>query len=305
MMAITAPTPGTGKTLLAETFSILASNRRASVLSLGHDDAEAEKRLSGVLLAGDACILLDNIERPLKGDLLCQVLSQPSVRLRPLGASGMVSIPTHALMVATGNNLAIVGDLKRRVALIRMDAGTERPEQRSFKRDHLADVFARRGELIRAALIIPLAYLVAGAPAIEGLHPLGGFAEWDRMVRRPLAWLGLPDPLKAAEGLREQDPDLEATRQLFAAWREAFADKALTVAEVVTAGMATALMSSDRTHPELYDGLQLVCSEKPNTRRLGYWLRAHRDRIVDGMQLRQAGRDGHAKVVRWRVVTCG
>jgi len=305
MMAITAPTPGTGKTLLAETFSIIASNRRASVLSLGHDDAEAEKRLSGVLLAGDACILLDNIERPLKGDLLCQVLSQPSVRLRPLGGSGMVSLPTHALMVATGNNLAIVGDLKRRVALIRMDAGTERPEQRTFARDHLADVFARRGELIRAALTIPLAYLAAGAPTIDGLYPLGGFAEWDRMVRRPLVWLGLPDPLKASEGLREQDPDLEAMRLLFSAWREAFGDKAVTAAEVVAAGMATQLMSSDRTHPDLYEGLQLVCAEKPNTRRLGYWLRAHRDRIVDGLQLKPARPDGHAKVARWQVVNCG
>lgn len=305
MMAITAPTPGTGKTLLAETFSVIASSRRASVLSLGHDDAEAEKRLSGVLLAGDACILLDNIERPLKGDLLCQVLSQPSVRLRPLGASGMVSIPTHALMVATGNNLAIVGDLKRRVALIRMDAGTERPEQRTFKRDHLADVFARRGELIRAALTIPMAYLAAGVPAIEGLHPLGGFAEWDRMVRRPLVWLGLPDPLKASEGLREQDPDLEAMRLLFSSWRQAFGDKAVTAAEVVAAGMANQLMSSERTHPDLYEGLQLVCSEKPNTRRLGYWLRAHRDRIVDGLQLKPARPDGHAKVARWQVMNCG
>lgn len=305
MMAITAPTPGTGKTLLAETFSIVASNRRASVLSLGHDDAEAEKRLSGVLLAGDACILLDNIERPLKGDLLCQVLSQPSVRLRPLGASGMISIPTQALMAATGNNLVLLGDLKRRVGLIRMDAGTERPEQRTFARDHLADVFARRGELIRAALTIPLAYLAAGAPTIEGLHPLGGFAEWDRMVRRPLVWLGLPDPLKASEGLREQDPDLEAMRLLFAAWRQAFVDKPVTAAEVVAAGMATQLMSSDRTHPELYEGLQLVCSEKPNTRRLGYWLRAHRDRIVDGLQLKPARPDGHAKVSRWQVMNCG
>lgn len=306
MMAITAPTPGTGKTLLGETFSIIGSGRRASVLSLGQDDSEMEKRLTGMYLAGDLFIFIDNIVVAIgKSDVLNQSVSQPFLRVRPLGGSGMVSVPTHALLVATGNNLAIVGDLKRRVVMVRMDAGTERPEQRTFQRDHLADVFARRGELIRAALTIPLAYLAAGAPAIEGLHPLGGFEAWDRLVRRPLAWLGLPDPLKASESLREQDPDLEAMRLLFASWREAFGDKAVTVAEVVAAGMATALMSSDRTHPELYDGLQLVCSEKPNTRRLGYWLRAHRDRIVDGMQLRQADRDEHAKVVRWRVAVCG
>ncbi len=305
LLAVTAPTPGTGKTLIAETFAIIATGRRASVLSLGHDDAEAEKRLAGVLLAGDAVIALDNIERPLKGDLLCQVATQQFVRLRPLGASGMLSIPTHALMVATGNNLSIVGDLKRRVALIRMDSGQERPEQRTFSRDHLEDVFARRGELIRAALTLPLAYLAAGAPSVEGMHPLGGFEQWDRMVRRPLAWLGLPDPLKASDSLREQDPDLEGMRLLLSAWCLAYGSEPKTAAELVAAGLEYRPVSESYAHPELRDALQLVCNEKPNPRRLGYWLRRHQDRIVDGMQIKQAGSDGHAKVARWTVLNCG
>ncbi|MDP2977225.1 MAG: hypothetical protein Q8N48_00165 [Thiobacillus sp.] len=305
LLAVTAPTPGTGKTLIAETFAIIATGRRASVLSLGHDDAEAEKRLAGVLLAGDAVIALDNIERPLKGDLLCQVATQQFVRLRPLGASGMLSIPTHALMVATGNNLSIVGDLKRRVALIRMDSGQERPEQRTFSCDHLEDVFARRGELIRAALTLPLAYLAAGAPAIEGMHPLGGFEQWDRMVRRPLAWLGLPDPLKASESLREQDPDLEAMRLLLGSWLLAFGSEPKTGAEAIAAGTEYRPQSETYTNPELRDALQLICYEKIVTRKLNSWLRSHRDRIVDGLQVKQAGIDGHAKVPRWQVLKCG
>lgn len=303
MVAITAPTPGTGKTLVAETFAIIATGRRASVLSLGHDDAEAEKRLAGVLLAGDACILLDNIERPLKGDLLCQVTTQQFVRLRPLGASGMVSIPTHALMVATGNNLSIVGDLKRRVVLIRMDAKQERPEQRTFTRDHLEYVFERRGELIRAALEIVAAYIEAGSPAIDGLHPLGGFELWDKMVRRPLVWLGMADPLKAAEGLRQQDPDLEAMRMLFESWLAAFPKGEATAAEVVSASLSSLGFSDTltRTYPGLYDAMQMVCAEKINSRRLAYWLRSHRDRIVDGMRLEQLGMN-ETKTTRWRVV---
>lgn len=303
MMAITAPTPGTGKTLIAETFAIIATGRRASVLSLGHDESEAEKRMGGVLMAGDSCILLDNIERPLKGDLLCQVCTQQFVRLRPLGASGMVSIPTHAMLVATGNNLSIVGDLKRRVVLIRMDAKTERPEQRTFPRDHLETVFERRGELIRAALEIPLAYIAAGSPAIAGLHPLGGFELWDRMVRRPLVWLGMADPLKAAEGLRQQDPDLETMRMLFEAWLVAFPTTGeATAANVVSVSLST--MGRDdpvRLHPALYDAMQMVCAEKINSRRLAYWLRSHRDRIVDGMRLEQCGMDGQ-KTAKWKIV---
>jgi putative DNA primase/helicase len=306
LLAVTAPTPGTGKTLIAETFAIIATGRRASVLSLGHDDAEAEKRLAGVLLAGDAVIALDNIERPLKGDLLCQVATQQFVRLRPLGASGMLSIPTHALIVATGNNLSIVGDLKRRVALIRMDSGKERPEQRTFSRDHLQDVFDRRGELIRAALTLPLAYLAAGAPAIEGMHPLGGFEQWDRMVRRPLVWLGLTNPLDASESLREQDPDLEGMRLLLGAWCDAGDEfqKPKTASELVHAA-TTAGGDLDTTKREsLNDALQLICYEKITTRKVGNWLRSHKDRIVDGIKVEQVGTDGHAKVARWRVVKC-
>ncbi len=305
MFAITSPTPGTGKTLLCETLAILATDRRASVLSLGHDDAETEKRLTGVLLAGDAVISIDNIERPLKGDLLCQVTTQQFVRLRPLGGSGMLSIPTHALLVATGNNLSIVGDLKRRVVLVRLDSGIERPEQRTFDTDHLATVSERRGEIITAALTLTLSYLRSGAPKIAGLHALGGFEIWDRMVRRPLVWIGLPDPLEASEGLRDQDPDIEAMRLLFSSWYASFASIPTTVADVVTAGMATTPMSSDYINADLRDALQLVCAEKPNSRRLGYWLRAHRERIVDGLQLRQSGTDGHAKVLRWSIVKCG
>jgi putative DNA primase/helicase len=306
MFAITAPSAGTGKTLLANTGPVLSTGRVGSVLSLGHDDAEAEKRLGGVLLAGDGAILLDNIERPLSGDLLCQVLTQPSVRLRPLGGSGMASVPTNSLIIATGNNLAVLGDLKRRVALIRLDAGEERPEQRKFSRDHLEDIFANRGALIAAALSIPLAYQSAGSPAIDGLYPLGGFEQWDAMVRRPLVWLGFPDPLLASEGLREQDPDLDAMRQLFGAWESAFGSTPKTVAEIVAAGMDTFMEpnSSGPVHPELRDALQLVCSEKVNSRRLGYWLRAHRDRIIDGMQLVQMGWDGHAKIAKWSIRRC-
>lgn len=298
LFAVSAPTPGTGKTLLCETLAIVATGRRAALLTLGHDDAETEKRLAGAFLAGDACLLLDNIERPLGGDLLCQATTQQTLRLRPLGGSGMVSVPTHALLVATGNCLAVVGDLKRRVVLIRLDAGVERPEHRIFDRDHLATVAERRGQIITDCLTIAGAYLAAGAPSISGLHGFGGFELWDAMVRRPLVWLGADDPLASASELRAADPDLECTRLLFAAWRGEFGSRAVTAAEVCSAATAVGQSAND----DLRDALQLACSEKPNTRRLGGWLRRHRDKIIDGLQLRQTGFDSDRKVARWQVI---
>lgn len=302
LFAITAPTPGTGKTLLCETLALVATARRAAVMSLGHDDAETEKRLAGMLLAGDPMIAIDNIERGLRGDLMCQVATQATVRLRPLGGSGMRDLPTNTLLCATGNNLAIHGDLKRRTVLVRLDARTERPERRSFTKDHLAEVAANRGRLIADGLTVVLAYLAAGAPALD-LFAYGGFEVWDRMVRRPLVWLGQPDPLLTAEGLRENDPDLEAARLLLASWYGVVtpAGSARSVAEILRAG-------SD-VNSDLQDALQVICSEKPNARRLGNWLRTHRDRIVtvtvEGttrqLQLRQAGVDRKG-FAQWRVV---
>ncbi|MDK9705007.1 MAG: PriCT-2 domain-containing protein [Sulfuritalea sp.] len=316
MFPITAPTPGTGKSLLADTMAIVAIERQASVLSLGHDDAEAEKRLGGVLLAGDQVVNIDNVERPLGGDLLCQMTTQPSLRLRPLGTSGMLSVPTNALLIATGNNLQIKGDLKRRVCLIRLDARSERPEHRKFARNHIEYVSANRGRLIHAALTIPLAYLAAGAPEVD-IHPMGGFELWDRMVRRPLVWLGLPDPLATSEGLRDSDPDLENLRQFLFECAAIYKRESFTAADVLADALETIRDAGGKStgvpiRPSLRDAVRAVCRDKPGSSQLGYWLRAHRDRIVDGMFIERSSDDGHAKVARWRVVstagdagTCG
>jgi putative DNA primase/helicase len=304
LLAITAPTAGSGKSLLGEGVAVVATGRHGAMLSLGADDNETEKRLAGVLLAGDAVVILDNLERPLRGELICSVLTQSAVRLRPLGGSSVLTVPTSAVFVATGNNLAIHGDLRRRTMLARIDAAMERPERRRFERDFLADLAARRGELIRALLVIALAYRAAGSPEIRDLDPVGSFAQWDRLVRRAFVWAGLPDPMMAAEELRQDDPDVAAARQLLAAWRGVFGDRPVSAAEVVEAGMAMQPMSGERETPELYAALQLVCAEKPNVRRLGYWLRSHRGRIVDGLRLESAGTDAHSKIALWRV-SCG
>jgi len=305
MVAITAPTPGTGKSLLADTISLLATGRRASVMSLGHDDNEAEKRIDGILLAGDPVLNIDNVDRPLGGDLLNQILSQPVKKVRPLGGSGIVDVPTCAIISATGNNLSIDGDLKRRVTMIRLDAKLERPELRSFDGEpHLDRIARTRGPLITAALTIPLAYLSAGAP--KGDAPaLGGFEDWDRICRQSLRWLGLADPLEASSQLRAEDPELEALLALLTAWRDLFAGSAKTAAEVIREGMAggEGFDSSAPTNPELREALLLISNgRQPTARSLGNWMRRRKDRVVGGLRLAMLPQDRNG-ITGWKVVT--
>ena len=294
MLAITAPTAGTGKSKLANVIAIITTGRRAPVLSLGDDPSEGEKRLAAALLAGDAIILLDNIERPLFGDLLCQVLSEQIVNLRPLGGSALVTLVTNCAFIATGNNLDIRGDLKRRILLARLDAQMERPELRKFERDVIGDVTARRGELVRAALTIVRAYLCAGSPAIEA-PPFGGFEEWDTWCRRPLIWLGQPDPLLSSEEVRVEDPDVAMQRALFSAWDELFRDDKVRADQISNVALAPG-------NSHLHEALSAVCGEKITARRIGNWLRRHRGRMVDGHKVERAGIDPHTKIALWRLV---
>ena len=61
---------------------------------------------------------------------------------------------------------------------------------------------------------------------------------------------------------------------------------------------------TEPAHPDLREALQMVATDKLDSRRLAAWLRRHRSRIVDGLTLSQ-GTDAHAKVARWTVTESG
>jgi hypothetical protein len=62
LIAFSSPAAGTGKSLLVDLMSVLATGRLMPVLSQGKNEEEFEKRLGASLLASDACISIDNCE---------------------------------------------------------------------------------------------------------------------------------------------------------------------------------------------------------------------------------------------------
>ena len=62
--------------------------------------------------------------------------------------------------------------------------------------------------------------ITAGAPEVCG--PFGSYAEWSRMVRSPLVWLGEPDPVGSIETTQAEDAELADLRQLFGQCLEEF-----------------------------------------------------------------------------------
>jgi putative DNA primase/helicase len=300
-----APAPGTGKSLLIDAAAILSTGTTAAVMDYGRDPTEATKRLDGMLLAGDAVISIDNIEAAIEGAALCQTLTQGSRRIRPLGASVMVTVPCTALLTLNGNNLTLRGDIVRRVLVCRLDAKCERPELRQIEQDLLSDVRQQRGELVRDAQTIMAAYVAAGRPR-QKLPALGGFREWSGMVRDALVWSGAEDPVSSMERTRADDPMAQEVRAVLAAWREAFGAEAVTAADAIQRADPDPELRKEGAKPDqrLREAIELAALRrgKLDARALSYWLRAHRDVRVGTMTLRRA--DGsHGGIARWKVVT--
>lgn len=311
-----APTAGSGKSYAVDVASVILTGRLCPVITAAADEAETEKRLVGLLLAGFPLVSLDNVNGELGGDLLCQAIERPFIRVRALGRSDITEIESRSTIVGTGNNARVRGDMVRRTLLSDLDAGMERPETRTFTSDPVAAVLADRSRYVSACLIIVRAYLLAGQPG--KLPPIASFAEWSGLIRSALVWLGCADPAESMKAAREDDPELGELREVMAAWWEAFGTTAATVREAIE--MTTTLKpQADEngdvpTHgatmalpyPALKDALQKVAGVRGviDAKRLGMWLAARKGRPIGSKSFKR-GDDTRDSTATWMIWSAG
>ncbi len=279
--AFTAPAPGTGKSYIADVVSAIVSGRICPVATAGKTEEETEKRLGGLLMQGFPVIAIDNVSSGLGGDLLCQVIERPIIRIRPLGKSEIMEIESRATVYANGNNLVIEGDMTRRTILSKLDAGVERPEEREFKFDPVARVLARRGDYIAAALTVVRAYMQAGQP--DKLPPLQSFNAWSDNVRSALVWLRQADPVESIKEVRKNDPYLAQIATVLAAWLALYPGQAISSGEVAAEVAQFGFDAKNYPkHAALREALLPVAEFRGTieTRRLGNWLKKIRGRSV-------------------------
>jgi deoxyuridine 5'-triphosphate nucleotidohydrolase len=256
----------------------------APMLALGKSEEEAEKRLGAALLGGDVVVAFDNCTTALSGTLLCQALTQHSVRVRILGLSQQVGVPVSALFTATGNNLTIEGDLTRRALLCELDAGVACPELREFDFNPKTVFRQRRSELVVAGLTVLRAGRVVKPKPISA--PLGGFEMWSSWVRDTLRWLDRADPCRSMDRLRENDPLREAHTAVVIAWRDALGiGSKLEVPQI---------LERAKLIQELRNALLVVAEENKrpgfiSARRLGWWLGKMDGKISNGLRIVRAG----------------
>jgi len=290
-------TPGAGGTLAVDALSVICTGRPASRMTLSPEAAEMRKLVLTVAVEGDPLVLLDNLEGAIGSSVLSAMLTAGFVQDRLLGSNRTVKAPMRGVWFATGNGLTFRRDLGRRVLLCDLWTRLEHPEdRRDFRHPDLLDYLAQeRPRLVIAALTILRAHAVAGRP--EHAKPRkGGFEGWDAIVRSALVWARADDPVETVERIRaEADTDLDALRGALAEWKEVFGGP-VTAAEAVEAA---------RDNTELRGSLAELCrcpSDKLDSRRLGYALRQHVGRMLDGHCFMRSGVN-RTKTGRWTVGT--
>ena len=309
-----ATTPGTGKSLLLDVVCLLATGREVPKSSW-REDEEMAKVFGAAALEGASVLAFDNIspEIPFGGSAVELVLTcSGQYKPRILGRSEIPTLPWRAVLLATGNNVSVRGDTRRRVLLSRQQTTLERPEERDdFKYPLLRETARqRRGALVGAALTLLRAHAVAGRPA--AVRRIGSFETWGAMVASALAWAGGANVLDAMPRPdTADDPILSSLRVLLEAWPlfdptghglrlGALADKLYPFPRRFEDAPEDDGLGHVREAVELLAPAHGGGRVRVDVRRLGAVLRAHRERNLGGWAFQEGAMVRGSRT--WRVI---
>jgi hypothetical protein len=283
---IDAPSPGTGKGLLADVINIPATGRSATIMSEGQNDEEWRKRITAILMGGPVFVLIDNLRQRLDSPALAAALTGGTWTDRILGRTAMATLPVRAVWVATGNNITLSNEMARRAVRIRLDAKVDKPWTRSgFTHPKLREWALRnRGPLVQACLTLIQAWIVADRPA--GEITLGSFEAWAETMGGILKVAGVPGFLgNTAELYQEADEETRAWREFILAWWEKYKWQCVGARELYSLARGSDLLSEI-----LGDG-----GEQSQRTRLGRALGGMRDRIIGTYRIMDGGEDNKGR----------
>ncbi len=295
MFAVRATAAGTGKSLLARCFGLIATGRQPLTVSPSADENEAGREITMLLRCQPRAVILDNIKGDFGSPAWAAVVASTGIyKGRNMGSSDGASGLWRAVSVATGNNLGFVDDLARRVLVCDLVSGVEDPENRTFDDSDLAATIERQHpELCVDALTILRAYVAAGRPE-HGRSAMGSFEAWDRLVRGAVVWLGMVDPCDVRDRLMSGggDRDKDSLGALLGEIRRMprmHTDGAWACHEVLAAA---------ETDPALREAISAVA--KLDGRSFGQYIAGKAGTICRGLKFEAA--PSRAGVKRWCVV---
>lgn len=304
-LAVTsAPLQGTGKSLFATVFTLVAIGQRPAMMPAPTSEDEMRKRITSSLRAGHSVIVIDNIDHPLSSASLAVALSEEIYTDRILGRSEMTELPQRATWVLTGNNVRLHGDLPRRCYWINMDAKVTHPWlRRDYRHPDLSHwTSVNRADLVWALLVLCRSWWASGRPA-AGVPALGGYRGWAETVGGILAHAGVAGFLANLEESYElADDETEQWGAFLGAWWTRKGSEPFTTAEMFDV-LPRHLPIFDSAPPDV--GRLFNAGVPSPVAALGGVLAKQADRRYlwgeRQIYVTRAGRDAHSKVNRWCV----
>ncbi|HPS02826.1 MAG TPA: hypothetical protein PLA90_14905, partial [Candidatus Sumerlaeota bacterium] len=299
---IEAPTPGSGKGLLANVVSVIVQGASSEARSFSPQEEEARKMLTAELARGRCVILLDNVSERYKLDspTLAAVLTAHTWSDRILGRTEMIDLPNLALWMLTANNPNVSMEIARRCVRVRIDPSVPRPWLREgFRHENLVGwATEHRPELVGACLALVQNWIDAGKPG--GGKRLGSFEDWSRVLGGILGAAGIEGFLGSLEDLyAEADDDSLMWSEFISAWWETYGPKDIPVGDLARFCVAHDLMTP------IVEGVGSVGGPRAGTIRLGKALAQSRDRVFDGLRLVRSERRSHRERMAYRLAPVG
>jgi hypothetical protein len=303
--AYDAPTQGSGKTLLARCIGVIAQGSDPSVWphTTHQSDEEIRKRIFTALLSGTRSLIWDNVVGAFDSPALASCLTSPIFADRILGRSVATTVPNRMLLLITGNNLVLQGEMPRRVLTCRIDPLVERPFARRFRLDPYSYCRDNRQQIIVAALTLIRAALAHGV-GIPREGRFASFETWDDWVRLAVLYANtlraeFGDVMDSISAQQLVDPEQEALGELLAAWYAMTTDTAITVSTLL--GQLTGYPQTT-AHRELREAVVNLLGrdiQDITAKSLGKALSYRKDRIVHGLRLEHGPQQNEKQT--WRV----
>lgn len=283
-----APVQGSGKTLLASCIGALVEGSPPDIWphTHGRDDEETRKRLFTALRTGSRALIWDNITGTFDSAAMAAFITASAMVDRVLGKSEAIRVPNRALLILTGNNMSLAGDMPRRVLICRIDPQTAEPFARQFDLDPLVHVLDRRDEMVAAACTLIRARFTHQMTPAPGR--LASFEARDDLVRQTVAWAdvalepsGFGDPMELIREAQAADPEGDALFALLDALRDRFGRQEFSSKEVLAAMQAS-------SEPSPIESALLDLGGEKAVRAgvaLGRVLKFREGRIVHGLRL--------------------
>ena len=292
----TAPTAGTGKSLLCEMPATIVHGVEPALRDFVEPE-EMRKTLFASLVAGDRSLVFDNAPggHKIRSAPLAKFVTERYAIERKLGETRNLSAINLAVVSVTGNNITPAGDLARRSVPIRLDADMPSADlkARTFRIENLRPhVQEHRVELLTAALMVLRGGQQSG---YKGPTPMPSFEQWSRAVRDPLLWLGMADPLESqADEADDESGNVEDAFRLLA---KTFSDREFMAQDV--SQLASGMLDASG---ELSGALiKAGCMEPHSSQKVGYWLRDQRDRFGAGHKLIKSEAKYKGSGTKWRL----